>query len=40
MNTEPIINYFSKFLPLDSEEINAIIKTLKERRIKRRQFKL
>ena len=38
MNTEPIINYFSNILPLDSEEIDAIKKAFKVRRIKRRQF--
>ena len=38
MNTEPIINYFSNILPLDSEEIDALKKAFKERRIKRRQF--
>lgn len=38
MNSEPIINYFSNILPLDSEEIDALKKAFKERRIKRRQF--
>lgn len=38
MNTEPIINYFSNILPLDSSEIDALNKAFKERRIKRRQF--
>jgi len=38
MNTEPIINYFSNILPLDSAEIDALKKAFKERRIKRRQF--
>ena len=38
MNTKTIINYFSNILPLDSEEIGAIKKAFKERRIKRRQF--
>jgi len=38
MNNEPIINYFSNILPLNSEEIDALKKTFKERRIKRRQF--
>jgi len=38
MNTEPIINYFSNILPLDSEEIEALKKAFKARRIKRRQF--
>tara|TARA_R110002096_G_scaffold90936_2_gene205929 strand:+ start:132 stop:713 length:582 start_codon:yes stop_codon:yes gene_type:complete len=38
MHTEPIIEYFSKLLPLDSEEIEAVKKAFIERRIKRRQF--
>jgi CRP-like cAMP-binding protein len=38
MNTEPIINYFSNILPLEREEIDALKKVFKERRIKRRQF--
>ena len=38
MNTEPIINYFSNILPLDSVEIDALKKAFKERQIKRRQF--
>ena len=38
MNTEPIINYFSNILPLDSAEIDALKKAFTERRIKRRQF--
>lgn len=38
MNTEPLINYFSNILPLDKEEIAAIKKVFKVRRIKRRQF--
>ena len=38
MNTEPIIAYFSKLLPLDSEEVEAVKKVFIERRIKRRQF--
>ena len=38
MNIEPIINYFSNILPLDSEEIDALKKVFKERRIKRKQF--
>lgn len=38
MNTEPIIEYFSKLLPLDSEEVEAVKKVFIERRIKRRQF--
>ena len=38
MNTEPIINYFYKILPLDSAEIDALKIAFKERSIKRRQF--
>lgn len=38
MNIEPIINYFSNILPLDSKEIDALKEAFKERRIKRRQF--
>ncbi len=38
MNTEPIINYFSNILQLEREEIDALKKVFKERRIKRRQF--
>jgi CRP/FNR family transcriptional regulator, anaerobic regulatory protein len=38
MNTEPIINYLSNILPLENEEVDAIKKVFKERRVKRRQF--
>jgi len=38
MNKEPIIEYFSKLLPLDTEEIETIKKVFIGRRIKRRQF--
>lgn len=38
MNTEPIINYFTKLLPLDSEEMDAVKTAFIERKIKRRQF--
>lgn len=38
MNTEPIIEYFSKLLPLNGEEVEAVKKAFIERRIKRRQF--
>jgi CRP-like cAMP-binding protein len=38
MNNEPIINYFSNILPLNGEEVEALKKAFKERRIKRRQF--
>lgn len=38
MNIEPIIEYFSKLLPLDNNEIEAVKATFIERKIKRRQF--
>ncbi|MBS1518566.1 MAG: Crp/Fnr family transcriptional regulator [Bacteroidetes bacterium] len=38
MSAEPIIEYFSKILPLASEEIESLRTTFKERIIKRRQF--
>jgi len=38
MSTEPLINYFTNILPLDSDDINAVKNLFKERRIKRRQF--
>jgi len=38
MNAEPITNYFSNILPLENEEIDAVKKVFKARRIKRRQF--
>ncbi|MGY6650104.1 Crp/Fnr family transcriptional regulator [Wenyingzhuangia sp. IMCC45574] len=38
MNTEPIINYFSNILPINSEEIDALKEVFKERKVKRRQF--
>ena len=38
MNTEPITEYFSKLLPLDSDEIDAVKTAFIERKIKRRQF--
>ena len=38
MNTEPILKYFSKILPLNKSETEAVKKVFKERRIKRRQF--
>ncbi|GAA4806790.1 Crp/Fnr family transcriptional regulator [Litoribaculum gwangyangense] len=38
MNTETITKYFSNILPLENEEIDAIKKVFKERRVKRRQF--
>ena len=38
MNTEPVVKYFSKILPLNEAEKNAVDKAFKARRIKRRQF--
>jgi len=38
MSTEPLINYFTNILPLDSDDINAVKNLFKERHIKRRQF--
>jgi CRP-like cAMP-binding protein len=38
MNKKPIIEYFSKLLSLDSEEIEAVKTKFIERSIKRRQF--
>jgi CRP-like cAMP-binding protein len=38
MNTEPIVAYFSKILPLKRDEANAVRAVFKERKIKRRQF--
>ena len=38
MNTEPIVKYFSKILPLNNSETEAVKKVFKERKIKRRQF--
>lgn len=38
MNTEPLIDYFNKILPLDEEEKAYVKEVFKERRIKRRQF--
>ena len=38
MNTEPIVAYFYKILPLKSDEANAVRAVFKERKIKRRQF--
>lgn len=38
MNTIPIIEYFSKLLPLESDEIEAVKTAFIERKIKRRQF--
>jgi CRP-like cAMP-binding protein len=38
MNTEPLIDYFNKILPLDNEEKAFVEEVFKERRVKRRQF--
>ena len=38
METEPLIEYFNRILPLDDGEKSAVDKFFKERRVKRRQF--
>lgn len=38
MNTQALIEYFNRILPLDEEEIAFVEKVFKERRIKKRQF--
>ncbi len=38
MNIEPIVHYFSKFLPLEEQEIAFLASVFKERKIRRRQF--
>ncbi|CAM4033973.1 MULTISPECIES: Crp/Fnr family transcriptional regulator [Flavobacterium] len=38
MNTKPIIDYFSKILPLNTAEKAIVSAKFKERKIKRRQF--
>ena len=38
MATNPLIDYFEKFLPLDDREKSFVEKAFKERRIKRKQF--
>jgi len=38
MNTDPLIEYFNKILPLNDEEKAFVEEVFKERRIKRRQF--
>jgi CRP-like cAMP-binding protein len=38
MNTKPIIDYFSKILPLNTAEKAIVSTKFKERKIKRRQF--
>ncbi len=38
MNTNPLIDYFNNFLPLDKEEKSVVEEFFKERRVKRRHF--
>lgn len=38
MNTQALIEYFNRMLPLDEEEIAFVENVFKERRIKKRQF--
>lgn len=38
MNIEPLIHYFSKFLPLEEQEIAFLASVIKERKVRRRQF--
>ena len=38
MNTNPLIEYFNRHLPLDEEEQSIVKKVFKERKIKKRQF--
>ncbi len=38
MNSKPIIDHFSNYLPLNEGEIEALTSRLKERKIRRRQF--
>lgn len=38
MNIEPLIHYFSKFLPLEDQEIAFLVSVFKERKVRRRQF--
>ena len=38
MNIEPLIHYFSKFLPLEEQEIAFLESVIKERKVRRRQF--
>ena len=38
MNTEPLIDYFNKILPLDDEEKAFVEEVFKPRNVKRRQF--
>jgi CRP-like cAMP-binding protein len=38
LNTEPLIQYFQSYLPLDEEEIKLIEARVTERKIKRRQM--
>lgn len=38
MKTQPLIDYFNKFLPLSEEEMAFVEEIFKERSVKRRQF--
>lgn len=38
MTTEPLIDYFNNFLPLDEGEKSVVEEVFKERKVKRRQF--
>lgn len=38
MTTEPLINYFEKYLPLNEEETFIVGEAFKERRVKRKHF--
>ena len=38
MNTQPLIEYFNRLLPLDEKEIAIVTEVFNERRIKKRQF--
>lgn len=38
MKTQPLIDYFNKFLPLSEEEMAFVEEIFKERNVKRRQF--
>ena len=38
MNIEPLIDYFSSYVPLSEEEIAGLESAFVERKIKRRQF--
>ncbi len=38
MNIEPLLHYFSKFLPLEEQEIAFLESVFKERKVRRRHF--